>query len=130
MLMLRFKSKAVRDFEKENGSIFDLMDPSVDNLIKLIQLGNDNCSEDRAFEILDAELENEESDTISVLTDIMKGLQRYGFFPKKVNMLIIQKQLETSISKINKDMEKQLEEETQVVKTPQEKKESKLLETL
>ena len=57
-LVLSFKPKNVRAFEKENGPITDNLDATVDKLTKLVQAGNGNCSEETADSILESFLDN------------------------------------------------------------------------
>lgn len=91
-MKLIFKSKNVAKFEKENGSILDLINTDVNSLISLIRLGTGNCDQDTAFDILDAELL--EKDTVDVMMDIIGWLQMYGFFPKKVPLQKMRDQVE------------------------------------
>lgn len=91
-MKLIFKSKNVAKFEKEHGSILDLINTDINSLIGLIRLGTGNCDEDTAFDMLDAELI--EKDTVDVMMDIIGWLQVYGFFPKKVPLQKMREQVE------------------------------------
>lgn len=91
-MKLIFKSKNVAKFEKEHGSILDLINTDINSLISLIRLGTGNCDEDTAFDMLDAELI--EKDTVDVMMDIIGWLQVYGFFPKKVPLQKMREQVE------------------------------------
>ena len=107
MLDLKYKAKDIRNFERDNEcSIFDILDIEIDHLVTFIKLGY-GVDEDRAFDLLDKELEKEDMDTIGVLEQVMTALQRYGFFPRRVNLAAILKKIESSFTQINEDLEKE-----------------------
>lgn len=103
---LRYKTKAVRKFEKENKtSIFELInDNSLDNIVKLIQLGEE-CDEERAENILDTELSKEDADTMTIFMDILGELQKCGFLPKKLSLLALKMQMLKAMEQMNTQIE-------------------------
>lgn len=104
MLDLRFRSKDIAAWERENDkSIFDLLDTKLENLAAFICLGV-GCNEEKAYDILDSELEKEGIDTLKVLENIIKELQRYGFFPQKMCVAAIMQKMENQIAKIEEEL--------------------------
>jgi hypothetical protein len=93
-LNLKFRSKDVAKFERDNGSIFEHLEPTVDNLAKLISAGKGGCKIDDAYKELDTYLENG-GDTLSALVEITESLQNGGFFPRQIQ---IKRMLEETIN--------------------------------
>lgn len=107
---IRFKARVVESLEKEFGCEFSaLFEPNIANLVTLIKAGL-GCDEAKAYDILDAELEKEDVDILEVMFTLMKAAQKCGFFPKKVNLLILQKQMESQILKMNTAMVEEMPE--------------------
>ena len=102
MLNLRFRSKDIKEFEKaHNKSIYELIDDnSIEGIINLIKMGV-GCDDDKAHDILDAELEKDGVDTTTVFFDILSSLQRYGFLPKQLNLLIMKELMIKEMEKMN-----------------------------
>ena len=84
-LPLRFTPKTVREFEKVNGPITDNLDISIEKLVKLIQAGNNNCTEDIAENILESFLDGG-GDVLSALLEVIGALEKGGFFPRNLNL--------------------------------------------
>lgn len=87
-MVLKFKAKNVAKFEKETGkSIFDAVQESdnVDNVCKLIAVGNNDCCIEDAYEILDDWLAS--GGTFQVVSvQIVKALERDGFLARDLGM--------------------------------------------
>lgn len=101
---IRFKSRDVEALEKKFGCSFsELFEPTIGNLVTLIKCGL-GCDEDKAYEILDAELEKDDNDITSVMFTLMERAQFCGFFPRKVNLKNLRNQMETQILQANNAM--------------------------
>lgn len=102
MLNLRFRSKDIKEFEKAyNKSIYELIeDNSIESIINLIKMGM-GCDDDKAHDILDAELEKDGVDTTTVFFDILSSLQRYGFLPKQLNLMVMKEIMVKEMEKMN-----------------------------
>ena len=102
MLNLRFRSRDIRDFEKSNNkSIYELIENNdIGTIINLIMLGA-CCDEDKAYDLLDLELEKDGVDTTTVFFDILNSLQKYGFLPKQLNLLTMQSVMMAEMEKMN-----------------------------
>jgi len=106
MLSLRFRAKDIRDYEKKVGkSIYTLIeDNSLDNIVEFIKMGA-GCDEDKAFDLLDIELEKPDIDTTTIFFDIMGQLQRYGFLPKKLKLMVVKEKFIKEMEQMNIQLE-------------------------
>lgn len=96
-MILNFRPKNVDAFERANEcSIGDKLTPEIRNLVGLIRLGSDNCSEDRAYEILEAELDSGK-DIMDLMFDIMGFLQLKGLLPRKMPIAKMREQVENEM---------------------------------
>lgn len=101
---IRFKSRDVEALEKKFGCSFsELFEPTIGNLVTLIKCGL-GCDEDKAYDVLDSELEKDDNDIMSIMFTLMKRAQFCGFFPKKVNLKKLQEQMENQILQANTAM--------------------------
>jgi len=111
-MKLRFKTKAVRNWEKNHETnLYAMMDPTLDNTINLIRLGM-SVSEDDACDILDKELETEDRNRYDVFTEIVVALNVQGFFEKGFDPKSPVKQLKLRLKEMNakeKAMDKAME---------------------
>ncbi len=111
VLRVKFRSKDVAKFERQNGSIFnaikDIEDYTIDNLVRLVRAGNGHCEEDMAYDIIDEYLDNG-GDTFTAFADIMKALEDGGFFPRNVG---IGQKMEAMIAEIPQEVERAMMEE-------------------
>lgn len=107
MLSLRFRSKDISAYEKKVGkSIYEIVeDNSIDRIVELISMGY-GCDIDKAYDILDTELEKEGVDTTTVFLDILESLQRWGFFPKSIQMSTLKMKMMQEMQKANLQLEK------------------------
>ena len=80
MLVKNFYLKDIKKYEDETGknilSFFD--DIKFSNMIDLIRLGNGNCSEEQACDMLDKYLANESNSIVSAMLDIKECLLGIG----------------------------------------------------
>ena len=80
MLVKNFYLKDIKKYEDETGnnilSFFD--DIKFSNMIDLIRLGNGNCSEEQACNMLDKYLENESNSIVSAMLVIKECLLGIG----------------------------------------------------
>lgn len=80
MLVNNFYLKDIKKYEDETGnnilSFFN--DIKFSNIIDLIRLGNGNCSEKQACDMLDKYLENESNSIVSVMLEIKECLLGIG----------------------------------------------------
>lgn len=112
-LQLKFKPKNIRLFEESNGPVTDLLDASVSKLNKLVSIGNGNCGEDTADDIIEAFFENG-GDVIEGVAQVIEALQRGGFLPRDLAIAsVMRKQLKNQMLKLGQDLEKNLEEEVE-----------------
>lgn len=122
----RFRAKDIAKFERTHKKsildVIDEMDTSIDTLVSFIRLGY-GVDEDKAYDILDNELEKEGMDTFEVLKDIFRSLQRWGFFPKKVNLAIVLKRMDLAFNQVNSAL---TEEAQTLVEKEQPKEEPKV----
>lgn len=80
MLVRNFYLKDIKKYEDETGnnilSFFN--DIKFSNMIDLIRLGNNNCSEEQACDMLEKYLANESNSIVSVMLEIKENLLGIG----------------------------------------------------
>ena len=80
MIVKNFYLKDIKKYEEDTGknilSFFN--DIKFSNLIDLIRLGNNNCSEEQAAEMLEKYLANDNNTIVSVMLEIKEGLLGIG----------------------------------------------------
>lgn len=80
MLVKNFYLKDIKQYEDETGnnilSFFD--DIKFSNMIDLIKLGNNNCSEEQACDILEKYLADDNNTIVSAMLDIKEALLGLG----------------------------------------------------
>lgn len=107
-LYLKFKPKSIAKIEKETGkSILDGIDIDIASVVRFIQAGNNDCDEDKAYDILGDWLENG-GNMLIVNMHILKALEDGGFLARDLGM---SKRAEIQLRKMMKEAAEELEQE-------------------
>ena len=117
-LQLKFKPRTVRELEKEHGSIMDLFDTNLENLILLIKTGNGGinvCTDEQAEDILETFLENG-GDTTEALIQIVEALEKSGFLPRDLALgKVLRLKLEASYKQLKNQLLEEVEKTSETV---------------
>lgn len=108
-LQLKYKPKNIRIYEESNGPVTDLLDASVNNLNKLVCIGNGNCSVEVADDILETFFDNG-GDIIEGVAQVIEALQRGGFLPRDLALAkVMRAQMKNQMLKLGQELESKVE---------------------